>query len=122
VLGQIDATQVEIDKRAAGFQLAVAQEKASNTINYRFAQKAAEVAKAEYDVNVTLNRQSPRTVPDVEINRLNLVWQKAVLQIEQSQEDQKIFGLEAKVRQAELEAAEAQVARRQIRSPWPASW
>jgi multidrug resistance efflux pump len=117
VLGQIDATQAEIDKRAAGFQASVAQEKAGNDINLRFSRAAEKVAQAEYDVNVTLNRQSPRTVPEVEIKRLRLVWEKATLQIEQSQQDQKIFGLEAQVRQAELEAADAQVARRQIRSP-----
>jgi len=117
VLGQIDATQAEVDQRVAKLQFSVAQEKAGNDINLRFARAAADVAKAEYDVNTTINRQSPKTVPDVELNRLRLVWQKATLQIEQSQQDQKVFGLEAQVRQAELEAAQAQVARRQICSP-----
>jgi multidrug resistance efflux pump len=117
VLGQIDATQAEVDQRVARLQVSVAQEKAGNDINLRFARATADVAKAEYDVNLAINRQSPRTVPDVELNRLRLVWQKATLQIEQSQQDQKVFGLEAQIRQAELEAAQAQVARRQICSP-----
>jgi multidrug resistance efflux pump len=117
VLGQIDATQAEVDQRVAKLQLSVAQEKAGNDINLRYARAAADVAKAEYDAALTINRQSPRTVPEVEVNRLKLVWHKATLQIEQSQQDQKIFGLEAQVRQADLEAAEAQVARRKIRSP-----
>jgi multidrug resistance efflux pump len=117
LLGQIDPTQAEIDRRAAGFKLSVAQEKASNDINLRYSRAAADVAKAEYDAAITINRQSPRTVPEVEVNRLQLVWRKATLQIEQSQEDQKVYGLEAQVCQADLDAAQAQVARRQIRSP-----
>jgi multidrug resistance efflux pump len=117
VLGQIDATQAEVDQRVAKLQLSVAQEKAGNDINLRYSRAAADVAKAEYDAALTINRQSPRTVPEVEVNRLQLVWRKATLQIEQSQQDQKVFGLEAQVRQAELEAAQAQVARRQICSP-----
>jgi multidrug resistance efflux pump len=117
VLGQIDATQAEADQKAARLQLAVAQEKAGNDINLRFARAAADVARAEYEKNVAINRESPRAVPDIEVDRLRLVWHKATLQIEQSQQDQKVFGLEAQIRQAELEAAEAQVARRQIRAP-----
>jgi len=116
-LAQIDVTQAEVDRRVAELQLSVAQEKAVNDINLRFTRAAADVAKAEYDVNVTMNREFPKAVPDVELNRLKLVWQKAVLSIEQSQQDRKIFGLEAQIRQAELDAAKAQVARRQIGSP-----
>jgi len=117
VLGQIDATQAEADKRVAELQLSVAKEKAVNDINLRFAKAAADVAKAEYDVNVTMNREFPKAVAAVELNRLRLVWQKAILSIEQSQQDRKIFGLEEKIRQAELDAAQAQVARRKICSP-----
>jgi multidrug resistance efflux pump len=117
VLGQVDAAQAEIGQRVAGLQLAVAQERATNDINLRYARAAADVAKAEYVAAETINRQAPRTVPLVEVNRLRLVWRKTTLQIEQSQQDLKISGLEAQVRQAELDAAKAQVARRQIRSP-----
>jgi multidrug resistance efflux pump len=117
LLGQIDSAQADIDQRVAGLQVSVAQEKAGNDINLRYARAAADVARAEYEAALTINRQTPRTVPQVEVNRLNLVWRKATLQIEQSEQDQKIFGLEAQIRQAELEAAKVQVTRRQIRSP-----
>ncbi len=117
VLGQIDASQAEIEQRVAGLQLKVAQERVTNDINLRYARAAADVAKAEYDKALWLNRQSPRTVPEVEVNRLKLVLHKTTLQIEQAGHDLKVFGLEAQVRQAELEAAKAQVARRTINSP-----
>ena len=117
VLGQIDASQAEIDQRVAGLQLKVAQERVVNDINLRYARAASDVAKAEYDKALWLNRQSPRTVPEVEVNRLKLVLHKTTLQIEQAGHDLKVFGLEAQVRQAELEAAKAQVARRKISSP-----
>ena len=116
VLGRIDVAQAEIGRHVATLQLAVAEERATNDINLRYAQAAADVAKAEYEAAETINRQSPRTVPLVEVNRLRLVWRKATLQIEQSQQEMKISGLEAQVRQAELDAAKVPVARRQIRS------
>ena len=78
---------------------------------------AAKVAEAEYESALAVNERRPGTVPQMELNRLKLVWDKSVLQIEQAQEDQKVLGLEARVREAELDAAKAEVARRQICSP-----
>ncbi len=117
VLGQIDAAQAEIAQQVAGLQLSVAQERVVNDINLRYSRAAADVAKAELEKALMSNRSILRTVPEVEVDRLRLVWRKSTLQIEQAQHDRKVFGLEAQVRQAELDAAKAQVARRQIRSP-----
>lgn len=117
LLGEIDLSQAKIAERAARLQLNVAQERVTNDINHRYAKKAAEVARAEYDAALTINSQQPRTVPEVEVKRLELVWQKATLQIEQALHDLKVFGLEARVREAELDTAKNQVERRQIRSP-----
>lgn len=117
VLAQIDDAPAKIDRRVAELQLAVAQEKADNDINVRYARAAADVAKAEYESAVESNRKFPGTVPRTQVDRLRLTWRRSTLQIEQSQHDLKISELEARVRQAELEAAQARVARRQIRSP-----
>lgn len=117
LLGQVDATQAEIDQRVAGLQLSVAKEKVTNDVNRRYAEAAAAVALAEYEAAIAMNKEILRTVPPMEVKRLELVWRKALLQIEQAQHDLKVFGLEAQVRQAELDAAQAQMARRQIRSP-----
>jgi multidrug efflux pump subunit AcrA (membrane-fusion protein) len=117
VLAQIDAAQAEIAKRAADLQLKVAKEQAENDIRLQYAQAAAKVAEAEYIAALTINRDAPRTVPEVEVNRLKLVWEKTKWEIEQAREDMKISALEAKVREAELEHAQTQLTRRQIRSP-----
>lgn len=117
VLGQMDAVPAEIGQRVAGLQLAVAQERAGNDINVRYARAAADVAKSEYDAAIECNRRIRGTVPRTEVDRLRLTWRRATLQIEQSQHDLKVSGLEAQVREAEVEAAKDQVARRQIRSP-----
>lgn len=117
VLGQIDTAQAELSQQVAGLQLQVAFERVSNDVNRRYAEKAAELAQKAYERARALNIEARGAVPEAEVEQLKLAWDKAILQIEQAQHDLKVFGLEAQVRQAELNAAKAMVDRMQIHSP-----
>jgi multidrug efflux pump subunit AcrA (membrane-fusion protein) len=117
VLGQIDPTQALTDKTVAEVQLKVATARAENDIDVQYYTAASEVAQTEYQSALEVNRQRPRTVPDMEVNRLRLVAKKADLQVEQANRDREIAAMEVEVRQAEVDTAVNQLARREIRSP-----
>lgn len=74
--------------------LKIAQQKAENEVQIKFAKVSAEVAKAEYDKNVEANKQVKGTVTFVELERARLNWQKAVLQGENAEFEQKVAKLE----------------------------
>ncbi|HLJ11012.1 MAG TPA: HlyD family efflux transporter periplasmic adaptor subunit, partial [Planctomycetaceae bacterium] len=79
--GQLVAMLKDDVARAA---LAVAEQEASSDVDIRFAQKASEVAQAEYDKIMEANRRFPGTVPDVEVRRARLAADKTVLEIEKA--------------------------------------
>lgn len=64
--------------------LAVAKHKMENDVQKRYAEKASEVAHAEYEKALETNRRVPGTVPDIELRRLKLAAERTLLQIEQA--------------------------------------
>jgi RND family efflux transporter MFP subunit len=65
--------------------LEVATKEATNDIEVRYADKAAEVAQAEYDVALFANRRVAQTVPEIEVKKLKLAAERGFLQTEQAQ-------------------------------------
>lgn len=88
-----------------------AQKKIENDVEKRYAEKARDLAKHEYDVNVAANNDRIGTVPLTEIHRLRLAYDKAELQIEQSMHQLEIDKLD-------LEEAEAQLQSFYIKAPF----
>jgi multidrug resistance efflux pump len=117
LLAQIDDAKAKMALRVGVAKLAAAKEKADDDINVRYAISAAKVAKAEYDVSAEANRKVPRSVPQVELNKLLLKHEETVLGIEKSRLDQRVAVDEASVAQADADAAQEDINRRQIRSP-----
>lgn len=68
-------------------------ERALNDVHIRYAMKSREVAVAEYEMSLEANRKVPGTVPEVELKKLKLAAEKAALQIEQAQHEQRIAEL-----------------------------
>jgi len=71
-------------------------EKSMNDVHVRYAAKSSEVADAEWAMSIEANKNVPGTVPEVELAKLKLAAQKALLQIEQAQFEQKIAELTVK--------------------------
>ena len=117
MLAQIDVTKTKMEVRVAEGKLAVAKEKAADDINIRYAKAAADVAMAEYEVNAEANRRVPGAVPQTELNRLLLKCKETTLAIDKAKLDMRVAGHEAAVAQAEADAAQENIARRQIKSP-----
>jgi len=94
-----------------------AAEKALNDVDVRYSQIAAKFAEAEYLKNKDAARIVKGAVTDIDIERLNLAWQKEVLAIEQAKKDRLLSGCNAEAKEAEVEAADVAIARRLVKAP-----
>jgi multidrug efflux pump subunit AcrA (membrane-fusion protein) len=117
VIALIDDAIPQAERRKALAEEKAAQEKASSDVDIRYATAASGVAKFEYLKNVEANARAKGAVSEVEVQRSKLAWDRAVLQIEQSQLEQRISKLTADTKSAEVEATEEAIRHRQIRSP-----
>ncbi len=117
VITLIDDAIPQAERRKALAEEKAAQEKASSDVDIRYAVAASGVAKFEYLKNVEANSRAKGAVSEVEVQRSKLAWDRAVLQIEQSQLEQRISKLTADTKSAEVEAADEAIRHRQIRSP-----
>ncbi len=117
LLAQIDDAVPRMEVQVARAKLAVAQVKAGNDINIRYAKAAADAAKAGYDRDAAANRKVPNSVPAEVLTEKLMEYIKAKLSIEQADLEQRIARHEVDVAKAEVEAAKEKVRRHQIRSP-----
>lgn len=88
----------------------VAQRKAENTISRRYAEKAADVAQKEYEKALDANAGSRnRTIiPEIEVERLRLAWEKSKLEIEQAEYQREVDELSRDEAKAQLDAYQVQ--------------
>jgi len=119
-----DQPLAQMDDRLARAQLdaainkhKAAAEQAKNDINERYAVKAAEHAKAEYDKSVEATQKTKNAVADIDVKRFKLAWEKAVLMAEQAVLEQTVATHTAAAQAAEAQAAKLAIIRRQLRSP-----
>jgi macrolide-specific efflux system membrane fusion protein len=117
LLGRINDDQAQAAQKVADGEYRGAREKADNDVNTRYATAARDYAQAELDANKDANKRAPGTKSFVELEKLRLAVVQAALQIEQSQHEQVIAKFEADARQAKLESATNDIARRKMLSP-----
>jgi len=117
LLGQIDNQMAQKMKEVAEHKLAVAKEEAGNEVSVEYARVAHEVAKADYDTAVEANRFVEGTIPKTELRRYYLLCEQYRLQTEQALYELGIAAISVHAQKAQLEAAELDLARRDIISP-----
>jgi len=81
---------------------AIAKKKAENDIQKRYSRKAADLAATELLKAKDANRQVEGTVPDIEVQRLQLALEKSELSIELADDEYLIAQLEAGEAEARL--------------------
>jgi multidrug resistance efflux pump len=119
LLAQIDDVIPRMLREQAYFKCQAATKKSEDDVDIRFAQAAARVAKADYEQAMDSNKKIPGTVTASEVRRRLLDWHKMELSIEKAAKDQVVAKMEAKMAEAEMHTAEANIERRQIVAP---SW
>ncbi len=82
----------KVRDEVAAAQFATADRTARNDIEIRFGKKSAELALVEHQRSMTANLAVPGTFPDIELRRLKLAWERAVLQTENAQNEHDIAG------------------------------
>jgi len=117
LLGQIDDAQAQMEKRKAMAEKNAAQVKADSDIEKRYDIASANVSKYEYLRKKEANERVHGAVSETEMQEAQLKWTADLLKIEQADLEAKIAKLTVDDKQAEVDAADEAINRRQIRSP-----
>jgi multidrug resistance efflux pump len=117
LLAQIDDVQPRLDKLAAELERDAALAKAQDDIEVRYAAAAFDVASAELERALSVERKNPNAVTQQEIQKLRLAKHRDELQIERSKLEMRVAKMNADVHQAAVKSADDAVARRQVTSP-----
>jgi multidrug efflux pump subunit AcrA (membrane-fusion protein) len=118
VIGKIYDEEVQMQKKAAEYALGAAYKSATDDIQYRYAQKSADVAKKAYEAMLESNQSAAKSVPEVEVRKGKLEWEAAVLSAEKAQFDQGLAKFEYHKKKAERDAADLAISRRTIVAPF----
>lgn len=119
VLAKVDETETVLRQKAAKFKLDVANEKATNDADVLVARAIVELAKAEYEESVAINKSSGGSaIPPTQLRRQRVQWEKAALDCVAADMNFKIAGLERNVSEAEVEAVDNELERRTLRAPF----
>jgi multidrug resistance efflux pump len=116
-LAQLDDAEAKLASIAADAEYKVALEEARSDVNVRYSKAAARVAYAELIQAQESNRRVPGSVAKSEISRLELTYERSLLEIEKAQMDSKIAGLKAEVAKAKADATREKLTSRKIVSP-----
>ena len=117
VLGQIDNRMSQKMREVAEHKLAIAIKEAGNEVSVKYAKAAYEVAIADYESEREANRTVPGTITKTELRRLLLSCKQFELQAEQAEYELQIADISVLAQRAQLEAANIDLARRDIISP-----
>ena len=119
VLGKIDDHEAVLILERARTELKIAQTLVDNDIKVRYARKSQEVAQAELKRSLESVEKFPKSVSQTELDRLRLLADKALLEIEQATVDHEQAKLSRQLKQNDVDRAELLLQRRKIKAPFP---
>ncbi|MEX0729141.1 MAG: HlyD family efflux transporter periplasmic adaptor subunit [Planctomycetaceae bacterium] len=85
-LVEADAVIARLQDEVAQARYVVAREKATDDVDVRYAAKAAEYARKEYEIHVEANKKAQAFSP-LEIEKLKLAMERGILQIQKAEHD-----------------------------------
>lgn len=117
LLAQIEDSEAQLLLEQAKLEYEMAQLKAQNDVDIRFARKSHEVANAELQRAKDAIKKYPKSISKTELDRLQLTAEKAELEIEQATEEAKTARLEALLKKNAAHIAALAVQKRKVVSP-----
>lgn len=118
-LAKLDDREAILIRERASTEVGIAQSLVKNDIKVRYARLSAAVADAELKRAMESNAKFPKSVSQTEIDRLKLLADKAVLEIEQADLDHQQAQLALQVKQHDLDRASLALERRTVVAPFP---
>lgn len=116
LIAVIDDTQARLNLDLKKAELVEAELNATNTVNLRDAENAEKLAVAEAEAYKKLREEG--ATPYWEMEKKRLEAKRATLRIELAQMNMKIAKAQYYAKQSEMQIAEEEVTRRQIRAPF----
>ncbi|QDT70264.1 multidrug resistance protein MdtN [Planctomycetes bacterium MalM25] len=118
LLARIDSREAEVAYKRAGHELKLAQKRAKDDIEWRYAEAQKLVERADWEEVMQANLEVKGAVTEAEIRREKLEYDRAVLGSEKAIKDQELVELEVLVKRAEMEAAVIAIEKRQVLAPF----
>ncbi len=119
LLTRIDDREAKLLRARAETEMRVARALAENDIKVRYAKASVAVAEAELKRSLESNVKFPKSVSQTELDRLKLLADKTVLEIEQAEIDLQQARLALQIKQHDFERATLALERRTITAPFP---
>lgn len=117
LIAKIDDRQPTLQRIAAQLERDAAAAKAADDIEVRYAMAALDVAAADLERAIAIERRNAGAVTPQEVQKLRLAKRRDELQIDRCKLELQVAKMNADVQQAAVDAAEDALARRQIVSP-----
>jgi macrolide-specific efflux system membrane fusion protein len=117
VLGKIEDDDARIALKKAEAEATIAESKALNDVDVRFAKKASDVAQAELKRARESVERVERSISKTEMDKLVLEAERCVLAVESAEHEAEIAKQTWQLKKTEVEAAKQVVDRRRITSP-----
>jgi macrolide-specific efflux system membrane fusion protein len=114
LLAQVDDIVPRAAYNVALYKLKVAEKQAVDDIDVQYSIAAFHAASAKLERSLKANAKSQNTVSDSDVDEQKLEKEKFRLSILKAKKDQDVAGLQKQVSEAELDAARANVDRRQL--------
>lgn len=118
VIAQIDDREARQLLRIAEFSKEAAEARADDNVEIEYNQAAALVSRVDWEEMNEANRQVDGAVPEADVRRARLEYDRSRLGEKKARKDQQLARLDARVKEAELEAARLAIAMREIRAPF----
>jgi macrolide-specific efflux system membrane fusion protein len=118
-LGTLESDREQVAVALARIDLQMAEEKAANDVEVRIARKTHDVARSELARALESVSRFPKSISQTELDRLKLAAERAELELEKAQRDQRLARLERDGKAKDLQSAELEVERRRIVAPLP---
>ncbi len=118
IVAQIDDRTAQQAFRMAKFGQEAADARAEDDIEIVYSAAAARVARVDWEELVQANLSVSKAVTEADIRRARLDYDRSKLGTDKAKKDKFLAGLDAKVKLAELEAAQIGIEQRQILAPF----
>ncbi len=117
LLARIDDTIPAVQKKVSEYKMRVSEEQANSTIGVEYATAAFNVAYSQWKQAKEANEKVKGSVPEATVREYLLRAREMELSIAKAEMERRIAALELDVSRAERDAAEVNLAHRQVTSP-----